>query len=85
VQEHVLKTLLGYTPDMIDNKVNIEYVKGTDQTKAAMSTGDYQACFFVKPPTVQQVMAIAQTGHKMPHKSTYFYPKIWSGTLLYLF
>jgi len=85
VQEHVLKTLLGYTPDMLDKKVNIEYVKGTDQTKAAMGTGDYQACFFVKPPTVQQVMAIAQAGQKMPHKSTYFYPKIWSGTLLHLF
>jgi uncharacterized protein (DUF1015 family) len=85
VQEHVLKTLLGYTPDMLDNKVNIEYVKGADQTKAAMRTGDYQACFFVKAPTVQQVMAIAQAGHKMPHKSTYFYPKIWSGTLLNLF
>ena len=70
---------------MLDKKINIDYVKGTDQTKAAMKTGEYQACFFVKPPTVQQVMAIAQTGQKMPHKSTYFYPKIWSGTLLYLF
>lgn len=85
VQEHVLKKLLGYTTDMLDNKVNIDYVKGTDQTKAAMKAGDYQACFFVKPPTVQQVMSMAQTGQKMPHKSTYFYPKIWSGTLLYLF
>ena len=85
VQEHVLKKLLGYTDEMLDKKINIDYVKGTDQTKAAMKTGEYQACFFVKPPTVQQVMAIAQTGQKMPHKSTYFYPKIWSGTLLYLF
>ena len=85
VQEHVLKKLLGYTTDMLDKKINIDYVKGTDQTKAAMKTGEYQACFFVKPPTVQQVMAIAQTGQKMPHKSTFFYPKIWSGTLLYLF
>ena len=85
VQEQVLKKLLGYTSDMLDKKINIEYVKGTDQTKAAMRTGEYQACFFVKPPTVQQVMAIAQTGLKMPHKSTYFYPKMWSGTLLHLF
>jgi len=85
VQEKVLKRLLGYTPEMLDTKVNIEYVKGTDPTKDAMATGEYQACFFIKPPTVDQVMAIAQSGHKMPHKSTYFFPKIWSGTLLYLF
>lgn len=85
VQEMVLKRLLGYTAEMLDKKVNIEYVKGTDATKAAMATGEHQACFFVKPPTIQQVMAIAQSGQKMPHKSTYFYPKIWSGTLLSLF
>lgn len=85
VQERVLKKLLGYTSEMLDTKVNIEYVKGTGPTKEAMGTGEYQACFFVKPPTVQQVMAVAQTGQKMPHKSTYFFPKIWSGTLFYLF
>ena len=85
VQERVLKRLLGYTAEMLDTKMNIEYVKGTGPTKDAMETGEYQACFFVKPPTVQQVMAVAETGQFMPHKSTYFFPKIWSGALLYLF
>jgi len=85
VQERVLKRLLGYSAEMLDTKVNIEYVKGTAHTKEAMDTGEYQACFFIKPPTVQQVMAIAETGQLMPHKSTYFFPKIWSGAVLYLF
>jgi len=85
VQERVLKNLLNYTSDMLDKKVNIDYVKGTGPAKLAMASGEYQACFFVRPPTVQQVMAIAKTGQKMPHKSTYFFPKIWSGTLLHLF
>ncbi len=85
VQERVLKKLLGYSDHMLDTKINIEYVKGTGPTKELMESGEYQACFFVKPPTVEQVMAVAQTGQKMPHKSTYFYPKIWSGSLLYLF
>ena len=62
-----------------------EYVKGTIQTKEAMESGEYQACFFVKPPSVQQIMTIAETGQLMPHKSTYFFPKIWSGPLLFLF
>jgi len=85
VQEKVLKKLLGFTAEMLDTKTNMDYVKGTDQTRAAMETGEYQACFFVKPPTVAQVMDVAESGQKMPHKSTYFFPKIWSGTLLYLF
>jgi uncharacterized protein (DUF1015 family) len=85
VQELVLKKILGYTSEMLDTKVDIEYVKGTGPTKELMDTCEYQACFFVKPPTVEQVMMIAQSGQKMPHKSTYFFPKIWSGTLLHLF
>lgn len=85
VQERVLKRFLGYTSEMLDTKVNIEYVKGTGPTKYAMASGEFQACFFVKPPSVEQVMAVAEAGQKMPHKSTYFFPKIWSGALLYLF
>ncbi len=85
VQERVLKRLLGYSDHMLDTKVNIEYVKGTGPARELMESGEHQACFFVKPPSVEQVMAVAQTGQKMPHKSTYFYPKIWSGPLLYLF
>lgn len=85
VQEKVLKKLLGYTAEMLDTKVNIDYVKGTDATRAAMETGEYQACLFVKPPTIAEVMKVAEGGQKLPHKSTYFFPKIWSGTLLYLF
>jgi len=85
VQERVLKRFLGYTSEMLDTKVNIEYVKGTGPTKYAMASGEYQACFFVKPPSVHRVMKIAETGKLMPHKSTYFFPKIWSGALLYLF
>lgn len=85
VQERVLKKHLGYTSEMLDTKVNIEYVKGTGPTKYAMASGEFQACFFVKPPTVEQVMKIAEAGKKMPHKSTYFFPKIWSGTLMNLF
>jgi len=85
LQERVLKGMLGYTQDMLDGKVGIEYVKGTEASIAAMATGEHQACFFVRPPSADQVMEIASSGEKMPQKSTYFFPKIWSGTLLYLF
>jgi uncharacterized protein (DUF1015 family) len=85
LQERVLKGLLGYTQEMLDGKVGIEYVKGTEASIAAMATGEHQACFFVKPPTAAQVMEVASAGDKMPQKSTYFFPKIWSGTLLHLF
>ena len=84
VQERVLKRLLGFSSEMLNKKINIEYVKGTSPTKELMETEEYQACFLVKPPNAQQVLEVAQAGEKLPHKSTYFYPKIWSGTVLYL-
>jgi uncharacterized protein (DUF1015 family) len=85
LQERVLKAMLGFTQEMLDKKINIEYVKGTQASKAAMQSGEFQACFFVRPPSVQQVMEVARTGQRMPQKSTYFFPKIWSGTLIHLF
>jgi uncharacterized protein (DUF1015 family) len=85
LQEEVLKGMLGFTTEMLDKKVNIDYVKELESAVAKVSSGDHAICFFVKAPTVEQVMAVAKAGLKMPHKSTYFFPKMWSGTLLHLF
>ncbi|MCJ7489597.1 MAG: hypothetical protein MUO87_05590, partial [Thermoplasmata archaeon] len=85
LQERVLKDMLGFTTEMLDRKTNIDYVKELDSAVSKVSSGEHTICFFVKAPTVEQVMAVAKAGLKMPHKSTYFFPKIWSGTLLYLF
>jgi len=84
LQEKVLKGMLGFTQEMLDKKTNVDYVKGTEAALGVMRTGEYQACFMVKPPTPEDVMSVADSGRKMPQKSTYFFPKIWSGTLLYL-
>lgn len=85
LQEQVLKGILGHTEETLAKKQGIEFVKGTDAAMALMDTGEFQACFFVRPPTISEVMAVSVTGERMPQKSTYFYPKIWSGALLHLF
>ncbi len=38
--------------------------------------------FFLNPTRVSQVTAVADKGEIMPHKSTYFYPKILTGLLI---
>lgn len=85
LQECVLKDMLGFTTEQLDRKINIDYVKELETAKASIESGEHAMCLFVKPPTVEEVMAVAKAGLKMPHKSTYFYPKMWSGTVLYLF
>lgn len=38
--------------------------------------------FFLNPVKIEQIIAIALKGERMPPKSTYFYPKVLSGLLI---
>jgi uncharacterized protein (DUF1015 family) len=41
------------------------------------------AAFLMTPPSVEDMRTIALGGEKMPQKSTYYYPKILSGLVLW--
>lgn len=41
------------------------------------------AAFLMNPPTVDQMRVIALGGEKMPQKSTYYYPKLLSGLVVW--
>lgn len=47
-----------------------------------VDAGDSCVAFFLNPVKVQQIMAVALTGERMPPKSTYFYPKVLSGLVI---
>lgn len=42
-----------------------------------------EAAFLMNPPTVEDMRTIALGGEKMPQKSTYYFPKILSGLVLW--
>ncbi len=44
---------------------------------------DSPGAFLMNPPTVNDMSVIANGGEKMPQKSTYYYPKILSGLVLW--
>ena len=39
--------------------------------------------FFIKPAGISDIIRLAKTGKKMPTKTTYFYPKVPSGLVIY--
>ena len=39
----------------------------------------YEFVCFVNPPSLDEVFSIAEGGEVMPQKSTYFFPKVYSG------
>ena len=79
----VLEKLLGIGEQQLASGANIEYVKDTgnavDELITEVDTGRKQVAFFVKPPKMQQLKMVTDAGEKMPQKSTYFFPKMYTG------
>jgi uncharacterized protein (DUF1015 family) len=50
--------------------------------KSVSNTKSTPLLFFLNPTRVSQVTDVADQGEIMPHKSTFFYPKILTGLLL---
>jgi uncharacterized protein (DUF1015 family) len=61
----------------------VSYTAFADEAIAAVDRGDAAAAFLLQPVTVEQVAAFAHAGETMPQKSTFFFPKLTSGLLLY--
>jgi uncharacterized protein (DUF1015 family) len=62
---------------------DVRYTPSAEEAVAAVDRGDAEAAFLVRAPTIQQVAEFARRGETMPQKSTFFYPKLTSGLLLY--
>jgi uncharacterized protein (DUF1015 family) len=46
---------------------------------ARIDAGQKQAAFFMNPVKMQQLKKVTEAGERMPQKSTYFYPKVYTG------
>ena len=60
---------------------DVRFTPSVAEAEEAVRTGRAAAAFLVRPPTIEQVEAVALAGEKMPEKSTYFFPKLTSGLL----
>ena len=64
-------------------EVRIEYDHDLASVSKKMSTGEWDVAVILSPPRLETIWAVASLGKKMPRKSTFFWPKIWSGFVLY--
>jgi uncharacterized protein (DUF1015 family) len=60
----------------------VEYTASTAEAIDACRSGRAQLAVCLKGIPIEAVEAIARLGSSMPHKSTYFYPKIATGMVL---
>ncbi len=77
----VLARLLGISQEAMAKQSNLLYVHDDREVFEAVDSGKVQVGFVVKPTTVEQVLAVSETGEVMPQKSTFFYPKLMTGML----
>ena len=57
----------------------------TAKTREMVRKGIYDGAFFLNPTGVKDVERVALSGERMPPKSTYFYPKLLTGMVIYKF
>jgi uncharacterized protein (DUF1015 family) len=57
----------------------ILYVKEASEAFQQVLEGNATLAFILNPTKMSQVEAICDIGERMPHKSTFFYPKLLSG------
>ncbi len=62
------------------NNGKIKYTHSLDEAMK-LSNKKYIS-FILKPTSLRYVFEIAKKGYRLPHKSTYFYPKLLSGILM---
>jgi uncharacterized protein (DUF1015 family) len=62
-----------------------EYEMDPDIAVERAKKGSFEAVFFLNTTRIRDVKEVALAGHRMPPKSTYFYPKLLTGMVLYKF
>jgi uncharacterized protein (DUF1015 family) len=75
----IFKDILNFNPE--DNP-DIAYSPNAEEFIERVNSDDSCLAFFLNPVRMQQIIAVALKGERMPAKSTYFYPKLLSGLLI---
>jgi uncharacterized protein (DUF1015 family) len=75
----LLKDVFNIDTNRQEDLKNISYLRGNKPALRMLEEENYDIVFFVNPPSLDDVFSIAEAGETMPQKSTYFFPKVYSG------
>jgi uncharacterized protein (DUF1015 family) len=72
-------------PEVVDRFApgGVTYTPHREEAVATVDSGEAEAAFLLRPTRIEDVWAVARRGEVMPQKSTFFYPKLTSGLLLF--
>ena len=75
----------GLDPEVVDalQPEGVTYTPQREEAIAAVDRGEAEGAFLLRPTRIDDVWEVARGGGVMPQKSTFFYPKLTSGLLLF--
>jgi uncharacterized protein (DUF1015 family) len=79
VQELIIKDIYGYD----DGKVKVSYDAEFNSVRKKMEKGKHDLAVILNAPSLKTMWELCAVGKRMPKKTTFFYPKIWSGFVFY--
>ncbi len=79
-QEKILKGV--YKSD--EGKAEVSYDAELPSVMEKMDSKEYDLAIILNDPSLQRIWDLSMIGKRMPKKTTYFFPKIWSGFVFYL-
>jgi uncharacterized protein (DUF1015 family) len=83
LQKLIIEELLGFDAEKMGNPDCVAYVKDTpnaiNDIIARVDAGEKRIAFLTNPVKMQQLMDVTEAGERMPQKSTYFFPKMYTG------
>lgn len=80
----ILDELLGIKDLRSDDRIDfVGGLRGLGELKNRVDSGEMKMALALYPVTMEQIMNIADTGHIMPPKATWFEPKLRSGLVIH--
>ena len=81
LQYAILRETLG----LDDTTGALDYTEDAERAMREVELGRWPLAFLLSGTRVEQILAVADAGERMPRKSTFFYPKLATGLVLHAF
>lgn len=83
LQDNLLAPILGIGDPRSDERIDfVGGIRGLGELERRVASGEAAVAFALFPTRIDDLFAVADAGHVMPPKSTWFEPKLRSGLLV---
>lgn len=78
ILHHAVLAQIGFSEAPED----IDYTEDHSQAAAQVASGRWDVAVLLNSTPIEQIIAVADTGDRMPRKSTFFFPKLGTGVVM---